>query len=184
MPQKKGKKKDKKKKPRAKQVVKTIVQQALPYVGSEQNSGHQYDKEHVPFVNQQQQQAARTDSLVGDLVGKLINKIENDGIQQTQQYFKEVQPINNNNNVNVYNDGTNTEKKTDETPSTQTPSQPTGTTTTEDIAEAVSNGIRSGSRSAAEVFGIQTASSATALVGIGALGVAANSDAASKAKLK
>ncbi len=49
----------------------------------------------MPFVNQQQQQAARTDNLVGDLGSKLITKIENDGTHQTQQYTKEVQPITN-----------------------------------------------------------------------------------------
>ena len=39
------------------------------------------------------QQESRTDNLVGDLVGRLINKIENDGNKQTQEYYKEIQPV-------------------------------------------------------------------------------------------
>jgi hypothetical protein len=62
---------------------------AIPYFGSEQSSGYQYIKHHVPFLNHQQQQLARIDNLVGDLVSRLITKIENDGTQQTQQYSKE-----------------------------------------------------------------------------------------------
>ena len=53
--------------------------------------------------------------MVGDLVSRLINKIENDKTQQTQDYSKEIQPINNNNNVNIYNSvpgTTTTDKKT------------------------------------------------------------------------
>jgi hypothetical protein len=99
MPQKKKQnKKEKKtnKKPHRKQVLKKIVQQSIPYFASEQNSGHQYNKDHTQFVQQQQQQT-RTDSLVGDLVSKLISKIENSGTQQTQQYSNEVQPITNDN---------------------------------------------------------------------------------------
>ncbi len=55
---------------------------------------------------QPQQQQTTTDSLVGDIVGKLMSKIANDGNKQTQEYSKEMQPINNNNYVNVYKDGT------------------------------------------------------------------------------
>ncbi len=64
------------------------------------------------------QQQSRTDNLVVDLVGRLINKLENDGNKQTQQYSTEMQPINNSNGnrgnnsvVNIYNDGTKKEDK-------------------------------------------------------------------------
>ena len=121
------------------------------------------------------QQESRTDNLVGDLVGKLISKIENDKTQQTQDYSKEIQPINNSNSnsgnnsvVNIYSDGTKKEdKKPDEKPETK--------------AETIINNF---GRSAAEDFGIQTAAGAAGLLGVGALGVAYNSNTASKAKLK
>ena len=74
----------------------------------------------------------------------------------------------NNSVVNIYNDGSKKEdKKPNETP--------------ESKAETVINNY---GRSAAEDFGIQTAAGVTGLLGVGALGVAYNSDAASKAKLK
>ena len=109
------------------------------------------------------------DHVVGDLVGRLKSKLENDGNKQTQEYSKEVQPINNTSTssitgplVQIYNDGTKKEdKKPDATPS--------------ETKEG---------RSAAEDFGIQTASAVTGLLGVGALGVAYNTDAATKAKLK
>ena len=59
MPQKKKQNK-KEKKPRtnkkahAKQVKTTIIQQAIPNYSSNQMTGHQYNKDHVQFVPQQQ----------------------------------------------------------------------------------------------------------------------------------
>jgi hypothetical protein len=99
-----------------------IIFQSLPNYSASQSSGHQYNtNKNVSFAPAIQQQS-RTDNLVGDLVGRLIGKIETDGNKQTQQYTKEIQPVNNDNNnsnsgnnsvVNIYSDGT---KKTDETP--------------------------------------------------------------------
>ena len=86
----------------------TIVYQSIPNYSSGQSSGHQINKDHVQFAPSVQQQT-RTDNLVGDLVGKLISKIETDGNKQTQEYTKEIQPINNNNYVNVYKDGSTAE---------------------------------------------------------------------------
>ena len=80
----------------------TIIQQAIPFYGSDQATGHQYNKNKVQFAPPVQQQS-RTDNLVGDLVGKLITKIESDGNKQTQEYSKEIQPVNNNNNNSVLN---------------------------------------------------------------------------------
>ena len=128
MPQKKktNKKTNKKthKKPHTKQVVKTtIIQQAISNYASGQTTGHQYNKDHVQFVPQVQQ--SHTDNIVGKLVGRLMNKIENNENKEVQQYTKEVQPITNTTSssitgplVQIYNDGTKKEdKKTDETPS-------------------------------------------------------------------
>ena len=170
MPQKKktNKKSHKKKHLNPKQ---TIVYQSIPNYSSGQSTGHQNNK-NVSFLPSVQQES-RTDNLVGDLVSRLIGKIENDGNKQTQEYSKDIQPINNNNNgnnsvVNIYNDGIKKEdKKPDETPEAKT--------------ETIINNY---GRSAAEDFGIQTAAGATGLLGVGALGVAYNSDAAAKAKLK
>jgi hypothetical protein len=172
MPQKKKTNKKTHKKTHKKQAVKTtIIQQAIPNYSSGQTTGHQYNKDHVQFVPQLAQQS-HTDNIVGELVGRLMNKIENNENKEVQQYSKEVQPINNNNNgnnseVNIYNDGAKKEdKKPDETPEAK--------------AETIINNY---GRSAAEDFGIQTAAGAAGLLGVGALGVAYNSDAASKAKL-
>ena len=103
MPQKKktNKKSHKKKHLNPKQ---TILYQSIPNYSSGQNTGHQNNK-NVSFSPSVQQES-RTDNLVGDLVSRLIGKIENDGNKQTQEYSKEIQPINNNNVVNVYKDGT------------------------------------------------------------------------------
>ncbi len=62
-------------------------------------SGHQYSKDHIQFVPQVQQ--THTNNVMGDLVNRLMNKIENDSDKETQQYTKEIQPINNNNNQTV-----------------------------------------------------------------------------------
>jgi hypothetical protein len=82
MPQKKEKKENKKvkkpkttRKPHSKQVKTTIIQQAIPNYSSGQITGHQYNKDHVQFAQQQQQ--SHTDNIVGELVGRLMNKIEN-----------------------------------------------------------------------------------------------------------
>jgi hypothetical protein len=40
----------------------------------------QYNKDHVQFAQQQQQ--SHTDNIVGELVGRLMNKIENDVINR------------------------------------------------------------------------------------------------------
>ena len=167
MPQKKGKKTNKKTH-RKKHLTQNqnIIFQSIPNYSSGQFTGHQNNKNNIQYAPVMQQES-RTDNLVGDLVSKLIGKIENDGNKQTQQYTQDIQPINNNNNennnvVNIYNDGT---KKEDKNPDATTTEPKEG-------------------RSAAEDFGIQTASAVTGLLGVGALGVAYNSDAASKAKLK
>ena len=107
MPQKKKKtnKKSHKKK-HINQNNKTIIYQSIPNYSSTQSGGHQINK-NVSFGPPQQQET-RTDNLVGDLVGKLISKIETDKTQQTQDYSKEIQPNNNNNNVNIYNNSPGT----------------------------------------------------------------------------
>ena len=140
MPQKKVKKKTNKKSRKhtqsQKQINQTIIHQAIPNYSSSQVSGHQYNNNRVQFAPAMQQQS-RTDNLVGDLVGKLITKIESDGNQQTQQYSKEILPVNNSNSgnnsvVNIYTDGTKKEeKKTDET-----------------IGSTISEGIKSGTGTA------------------------------------
>jgi len=149
-----------------------IIYQTMPNYSSSQLKGHQ-NNNNVQFGPQPQQES-RTDNLVGDLISKLITKIETDGNQQTQQYSREIQPINNNNNINIYNN----------VPGTTTTETKTETNTGESIADAVANGIKSTARSAGEDFGIATAAGAASLIGVGALGVAYNSDTATKAKLK
>lgn len=149
-----------------------IIYQTMPNYSSSQLKGHQ-NNNNVQFGPQPQQES-RTDNLVGDLISKLVGKIENDGNKQTQEYTKEIQPINNNNNVNIYNN----------VPGTTTTETKTETNTGESIADAVANGIKSTSRSAGEEIGIATAAGAASLIGVGALGVAYNSDTATKAKLK
>jgi len=175
MPQKKKEKKTNKKGHKKKHLnpnKQNIIYQSIPNYSSGQFTGHQNNKTNIQYGPAAQQES-RTDNLLGDLVGKLISKIETDGNKQAQEYSKEIQPINNNNNgnnsvVNIYDDGAKKEdKKPDETP--------------ESKAETVINNY---GRSAAEDFGIQTAAGVTGLLGVGALGVAYNSDAASKAKLK
>ena len=101
MPQKKKTNKKTNKKTHKKQAVKTtIIQQAIPNYSSGQTTGHQYNKDHVQFVPQQQQ--SHTDNIVGELVGRLMNKIENNENKEVKQYTKEVQPINNNENTTPY----------------------------------------------------------------------------------
>ena len=108
MPQKKktNKKGHKKKHLNPKQ---NIIYQSIPNYSSGQFTGHQNNHNNIQYGPAAQQES-RTDNLLGDLVGKLISKIETDGNKQTQEYSKEIQPINNNNNgnnsvVNIYNDG-------------------------------------------------------------------------------
>ena len=82
MPQKKKKNKKVHKKKHLNQSNKTIIYQSIPNYSSSQSGGHQNNK-IVPFGPQQQQET-RTDNLVGDLVSRLIGKIETDKTQQTQ----------------------------------------------------------------------------------------------------
>jgi hypothetical protein len=171
MPQKKKQNKKVKKpkttrKPRAKREIKTIVQQAIPNYASEQNIGYQYNRDNVQFVPQHQQQQTRTDSLVGDLVSKLISKIENDGTQQTQQYTKEVQPIN--------NDNTNSNGNTGNTSgNTQTvniyPSSGQSTTTTPDTTDTKKTAIDAAAGTAlSAATGISAGEAAGIAGGVGA----------------
>ena len=108
MPQKKktaNKKTNKKshKKQHSKQ-KQNIILQSIPNYSSEQVSGHQNNKNNIQYAPVMQQES-RTDNLVGDLVSKLINKIETDGSQQTQQYSQAIQPINNDNSNSNSNSG-------------------------------------------------------------------------------
>ena len=124
MPQKKGKKTNKKTHRKKHLTQKqNIIFQSIPNYSSGQFTGHQNNKNNIQYAPVMQQES-RTDNLVGDLVSKLVGKIENDRNKEVQQYSKEIQPINNNNYVNVYKDGTTTkieesktDKKPDETPS-------------------------------------------------------------------
>ena len=164
------KKKTTNKKPRkrtqTKKLIKqTIIQQAIPNYSADQFSGHQINKRQVHFGPAMQQES-RTDNLVGDLVGRLISKIETDGIKQTQEYSKEIQPINNTSSssitgplVQIYNDGTKTGKKTDETPS-QTPDNQG-----ENTSGVISDGIRNAARSATEDFFLNAGSGLAAIAG-------------------
>ncbi len=73
-------------------------------------TGHQCNKDNVQFVPQQQQQS-HTDNIAGEVVWRLMNKIENNEIKEVQQYSKEVQPITSSSSitgplVQIYNDGT------------------------------------------------------------------------------
>ena len=52
------------------------------------------------------------------------------------------------------------------------------------MTDAIKNGVKNASRSAGEDYAIQTASGVTGLLGVGALGVAYNSNTATYAKLK
>jgi len=146
-----------------------IIIQSLPNYGSAQSSGHQYNtNKNVSFAPAVQAET-RTDNLVGDLVGRLISKIETDGNKQTQEYSKEIQPVNNNNNnqpvnnnnVNIYNNvpgTTTTDKKTDETPTSD--SKPDSK-----IPDAISSGIRSAARSVGEDFALQAGAGLASIVG-------------------
>ena len=147
----------------------SIIFQSIPNYASGQMGGHQYNKVHVQFAQPATTQT-HTDNIVGELVGKLMNKIENDGNKQTQEYSKEIQPVNNSSSssitgplVQIYNDGT---KKEDKKP------------------DEITDEITTKGRTVAEDYGIQTASAVTGLLGVGALGYAANSEAAGKAKMK
>ena len=171
MPQKKKQKKEKKprtnKKSHTKQVVKTtIIQQAIPNYSSSQVAGHQYNKDHVQFAAQTQQ--THTDNIVGELVGRLMNKIENNENKEVHQYSKEVQPINNanNSNINIYNNvpgTTTTDKKPDATPS-QTPEN-------QGDNSHGADGIRMATRTAGEEF-LLNAGAGFASIASAALGTA------------
>ena len=111
-------------------------------------------------------------------MGKLIGKIESDGNKQTQEYTKEIQPINNtnqpvnNNNVNIYNNvpgtTTTTDKKTDETPSQTPDSKPESK-----ISDAISNSVKGAARSAGEDFALQAGAGllSIATAGLGTAGI-------------
>jgi hypothetical protein len=168
MPQKKKTNKKTNKKTHKKHLTQkqNIIFQSIPNYASGQTTGHQYNKDHVQFVPQQAQQS-HTDNIVGELVGRLMNKIENNENKEVQQYTKEVQPINNNNNVNVYNNvpGTTTiDKKPDETPSSD--SKPDSK-----IPDSISNGVKSAARSVGEDFAIQAGAGLASIV-TAALGTA------------
>jgi len=121
--------------------------------------GHQYNKDDVQFAQPATPQS-HTDNIVGELVGRLMNKIENDGNKEVQQYSKEVQPITNNYYVKVYKDGieeSKTDKKPDETPTTQTPAQ--------SIGGVISDGIRNAARTAGEDFLLNSGAGLTSIAG-------------------
>jgi hypothetical protein len=96
-----------------------------------------------------------------------MNKIENDGNKQTQEYSKEVQPITNTSSssitgplVQIYNDGTKKEdKKPDATPS-QTPDNQGDNT-----SGVISDGIRNATRTATEDFLLNAGSGLAAIAG-------------------
>ncbi len=82
MPQKKKANKKNQKKKRINPNKQNIVIQSIPNYSSSQSSGHQYNSnKNVSFAPAVQQES-RTDNLVGDLVGRLISKIETDGNKQ------------------------------------------------------------------------------------------------------
>ena len=169
MPQKKKTaKKNNNNKKRINPNKQNIVIQSIPNYSSGQFSGHQNNKS-VAFAPPVQAES-RTDNLVGDLVSKLIGKIETDENKQTQEYSKEIQPVNNNNNhqpvnnnnVNIYNNvsgTTTTDKKSDETPSESK------------IPDAISSGVKSAARSAGEDFALQAGAGIISIAGA-ALGTA------------
>ena len=153
-----------------------IVFQSIPNYSSDQNTGHQYNKNKVQFAPAVQQES-RTDNLVGDSISKVMNKIDNNENQQTQQYTKEIQPQNNNSNsgnnsiVNIYNDGG--KYKTDISGSN------TGTAISDGIKSGIGTAIGTGSTIGAtetahglnglEIAGI-TGISLLGLGGIGGIG--------------
>ena len=80
MPQKKKEKKTNKKghkKDYLNQNKQNIIFQSIPNYSSSQSAGYQNNKQQVQFAPAVQQES-RTDNLLGDLVGKLISKIETD----------------------------------------------------------------------------------------------------------
>jgi hypothetical protein len=167
MPQKKKGKKTNKKTHIKKHLTQkqNIIFQSIPNYSSGQFTGHQNNKNNIQYGPAIQQES-RTDNLVGDLVSKLIGKIETDGNKQTQEYSKEIQPINNTSSssitgplVQIYNDGTKTGKKTDETPS-QTPDNQGDNT-----SGVISDGIRNAARSATEDFFLNAGSGLAAIAG-------------------
>ena len=169
MPQKKktaNKKTNKKSHKKHSTQKQNIILQSIPNYASGQMGGHQYNKDHVQFAQPATPQS-HTDNLVGDLVSKLIGKIENDGNKEVQQYSKEVQPITNTSSssitgplVQIYNDGTKKEdKKPDATPS-QTPDNQGDNT-----SGVISDGIRNATRTATEDFLLNAGSGLAAIAG-------------------
>jgi hypothetical protein len=125
-------------------------------------TGHQYNKDQVQFVPQQQQ--SHTDNIVGELVGRLMNKKENNENKEVQQYTKEVQPINKNentSNINIYNNvpGTTESKKSDAIPS-QTPDNQG-----ENTSGVISDGIRNATRTATEDFFLNAGAGLASIAG-------------------
>ena len=108
MPQKKKEKKTNKKSHKKKHLnqKQNIIFQSIPNYSSEQFTGHQNNKNNIQYAPAMQQES-RTDNLVGDLVSKLIGKIETDGNKQKQQYTQEIQPVSNSNTNSGSNDNTN-----------------------------------------------------------------------------
>ena len=108
MPQKKKEKKTNKKSHKKKHLnqKQNIMFQSIPNYSSEQFTGHQNNKNNIQYAPAMQQES-RTDNLVGDLVSKLIGKIETDGNKQKQQYTQEIQPVSNSNTNSGSNDNTN-----------------------------------------------------------------------------
>jgi hypothetical protein len=89
MPQKKKEKKTNKKTQRKKHLTQKQKNsfQSIPNYSSNQFTGHQNNKNNIQYAPVMQQES-RTDNLVGDLVGRLISKIENDGNKQNARYCK------------------------------------------------------------------------------------------------
>jgi hypothetical protein len=136
MPQKKKEKKTNKKTHRKKHLTQkqNIIFQSIPNYSSGQFTGHQNNKNNIQYAPVMQQES-RTDNLVGDLVSKLIGKIETDGNKQTQQYTQEIQPVSNTNTNSGSNDNTNSGNTSGNTQTVNVyPSsgQPTTTTDTPD----------------------------------------------------
>jgi len=136
MPQKKKEKKTNKKTHRKKHLTQkqNIIFQSIPNYSSGQFTGHQNNKNNIQYAPVMQQES-RTDNLVGDLVSRLIGKIETDGNKQTQQYTQEIQPVSNTNTNSGSNDNTNSGNTSGNTQTVNVyPSsgQPTTTTDTPD----------------------------------------------------
>jgi len=164
MPQKKKEKKTNKKSHKKKHLTQkqNIIFQSIPNYSSNQFTGHQNNKSNIQYGPAMQQES-RTDNLVGDLVGRLISKIENNENKEVKQYTKEVQPINNNentSNINIYNNvpGKTEDKKPDATP--QTPDNPG-----DNASSAISDGIKNATRTATEDFFLNAGSGLAAIAG-------------------